>query len=107
MNEVYYNSVSLDKLYEGYLKYGVGKKCLIFNSSNKVNKLVYDHFKSHGINAKMFDTSKHKEIILRRVKSLLEKKLLNGLEMSVTLFLLTLMYSLLVLMWIGCGVCIY
>ena len=62
MNEVYYNSVSLDKLYEGYEKFGLGKKCMIFNSSNKVNKLVYDHFISKGINAKMFDTSKHKEI---------------------------------------------
>lgn len=62
MNEVYYNSVSLGKLYEGYEKYGLGKKCMIFNSSNKVNKLVYDHFVSKGINAKMFDTSKNKEI---------------------------------------------
>ena len=77
MNEVYYNSVSLDKLYEGYLKYGAGKKCLIFNSSNKVNKLVYDHFKSHGINAKMFDTSKHKEINPETGKKFTRKEIIE------------------------------
>lgn len=62
MNEVYYNTVSLDKLWEGYQKYGVGKKTMIFNSSNKVNKMVYDFFKKKGVNAKMFDTSGNTEI---------------------------------------------
>lgn len=59
MNEVYFNSVSLDKLYEGYNKYAKGSKTIIFNSSNKVNKMVYDFFKKKGLNAKMFDTSKN------------------------------------------------
>lgn len=62
MNEVYFNAVSLSKLYEGYLKYGVGRKSIIFNSSNKVNKMVYDFFVSKGVNIKMFDTSKNVEI---------------------------------------------
>lgn len=77
MNEVYYNSVSLDKLYEGYQKYGLGKKCMIFNSSNKVNKLVYDHFKEMGINAKMFDTSKHKEINPKTGKKFNRKEIIE------------------------------
>lgn len=62
MNEVYYNSVSLDKLYEGYDKYAKGRKTIIFNSSNKVNKMVYDFFKKKGLNAKMYDTSGINEI---------------------------------------------
>lgn len=61
MNEVYYNTVSLNKLDEAYYKYALGKKTLIFNSSNKVNKFVYDHLKSKGLNAKMYDTSKARE----------------------------------------------
>ena len=62
MNEVYYNTVSLDKLTEAYNKYCKGKKVIIFNSSNKINKFVCDHLKSIGVNAKMFDTSKEREI---------------------------------------------
>jgi len=62
MNEVYYNTVSLDKLMEGYYRYAKDKKTLIFNSSNKVNKMIYDHMKSKGINCKMFDTSKNRNI---------------------------------------------
>lgn len=62
MNEVYYNTVSLKKLDEAYYKYGSGKKTIIFNSSNKVNKFVYDHMKKKGLNVKMFDTSANKEI---------------------------------------------
>jgi len=62
MNEVYYNTASLNKLFEGYNKYCLGKKTMIFNSSNKVNKFIYDFLKSKNINVKMFDTSKYKEI---------------------------------------------
>jgi superfamily II DNA or RNA helicase len=57
MNEVYYNTVSLKKLDEAYFKYVQGKKTLIFNSSNKVNKFVYDHMKKKGLNVRIFDTS--------------------------------------------------
>lgn len=62
MNEVYYNTVSLKKLDEAYFKYAEGKKTLIFNSSNKVNKFIYDHMKKKGLNVKMFDTSNNVEI---------------------------------------------
>jgi superfamily II DNA or RNA helicase len=61
MNEVYYNTVSLSKLDEAYYKYAKSKKTLIFNSSNKVNKFVYDHMKKKGLNVKMFDTSENRE----------------------------------------------
>lgn len=56
MNEVYLNSASLEILSESYQKYCKGKKTLIFNSSTKINKFVYDHFKSLGCNVKLFDT---------------------------------------------------
>ena len=62
MNEVYHNTVSLKILDEAYYKYAQGKKTIIFNSSNKVNKFVYDHMKKKGLNVKMFDTSSNREI---------------------------------------------
>ena len=62
MNEVYYNTVSLNKLDEAYFKYCTGKKTIIFNSSNKVNLFIYEHLKKKGLNVKMFDTSPNKEI---------------------------------------------
>jgi superfamily II DNA or RNA helicase len=68
MNEVYYNTVSLDKLWEGYQKYGKGKKCMIFNSSNKVNKMVGDFFELKGINSMVFDTSSNRKINLNTGK---------------------------------------
>lgn len=61
MNEVYYNTVSLNKLDEAYQKYATGKKTIIFNSSNKVNQFVYKHLKAKGLNVKVFDTSKERE----------------------------------------------
>lgn len=62
MNEVYYNTVSFDKLMEGYNKFCIGKKTMIFNANNRINKFVYDNMKKAGVNCMMFDTSKHREI---------------------------------------------
>ena len=56
LNEVYKNTASRDVLTKAYNDYCKGKKTLIFNASTTVNKYVYDHFKSKGINCLVFDT---------------------------------------------------
>lgn len=56
LTDVYSNTASLDILDEAFAKYCEGKKTLIFNATTKVNKFVYDNFKSKGLNVKMFDT---------------------------------------------------
>lgn len=77
MNEVYYNTVSLQKLDEAYFKYAKGKKTLIFNSSNKVNKFIYDHMKKKGLNVKMFDTSDNKEINIKTNKKFKREEIIE------------------------------
>lgn len=62
LDEVYMNTASLDILNKAYNDYCKGKKTLIFNSSTKVNKFVYKHFKSLGLNVKMFDSVNKAEI---------------------------------------------
>ncbi len=62
MNDVYYNTASLKVFDKAYYKYCEGKKTLVFNSSIKVNKFIYKHFKDKGINVKMFDSSGHREM---------------------------------------------
>lgn len=62
LNEVYINTASLNKLSEAYEKYCKGKKTLIFNASTKVNEFVFNHFKSKGLNVKMFDSVNNSEI---------------------------------------------
>jgi len=57
LNDVYANSASFDILKKAYHEYCKGKKTLIFNSSNKVTKFVYDNFKKLGLNVKLYDTS--------------------------------------------------
>lgn len=57
LNDVYANSASFNILKKAYNEYCKGKKTLIFNSSNKVTKFVYDNFKKLGLNVKLYDTS--------------------------------------------------
>lgn len=56
LDEVYVNTASLDILSKAYTKHCIGKKTLIFNASTKINKFVYNHFKSKGRNVKLFDS---------------------------------------------------
>jgi len=62
LNEVYLNTASLKVLTEAYDKHCKGKKTLIFNASTTINEYVLNHFKSLGLNAKMFDTVNTAEI---------------------------------------------
>lgn len=57
LNDVYANSASFNILRRAYVEHCKGKKTLIFNSSNKVSKFVYDKFKKLGLNVKLYDTS--------------------------------------------------
>src|SRR5690606_38498310 len=60
--EVYSNTASLSILLKAYEEHCKGKKTIIYNASNKVNLITYNFFKEQGLNVKMFDTSKNKEI---------------------------------------------
>lgn len=62
LDEVYRNTASLKILTEAYTKHCAGKKTLIFNASTKINEFVYKHFKSLGLNVKMFDSVNKAEI---------------------------------------------
>lgn len=62
INEVYNNTASFDILFEAYQKYGVGKKTIIFNANSKINKNVYDYFKSKGLNCNMYDSVNQTEL---------------------------------------------
>ena len=56
LNAEYTNSASIETLKEAYLKYGVGKKTIIFNPSTKVSDFVYKALKPLANNIKKFDT---------------------------------------------------
>ena len=56
INEVYNNTASLEVLYDGYMRYGKDKKTMVFNANSMINKSVYDHFISKGVNCKLFDS---------------------------------------------------
>jgi hypothetical protein len=62
MDEVYMNTASLDILTQAYKSKCVGKKTLLFNATTKINLFVYKHFKSLGLNVKMFDSVNKTEI---------------------------------------------
>lgn len=77
LNEVYSNTASLDVLWKGYEKYGKGKKTLIFNASNKINKFVYKLFKEKGTNCMMFDSSSSAEINKKTGKKWTRKEVIQ------------------------------
>ena len=56
LTDVYSNTVNIEILYKAYENYCIGKKVMLFNATTKVNKLIYDYFKSKGINCKLFDS---------------------------------------------------
>lgn len=56
MTEVFGSHTSIKNVLDGYNKHGIGKKTLIFNPTTKVNKEMFEVFKSHGINCRMFDS---------------------------------------------------
>jgi len=62
LNSVYSNTASLRILREAYITHCKGKKTLIFNSSTKINKIVYDNLLELGLNVKLFDTVNETEI---------------------------------------------
>jgi len=62
LNEVYSNTASLNILTKAYKDECLGKKTIIFNASNKITLLVYEHFAKLGFNVKMFDSSGNAEI---------------------------------------------
>lgn len=56
LNEVYSNTASIEILNKAYYDHCKGKKTIIFNATTKINEFVYNNFKEHGLNVKMFDT---------------------------------------------------
>ena len=56
LTEVFGTHTSIKNVIDGYEKYGVGKKTLIFNPTTKVNKSMYEEFVSKGYNVRMFDS---------------------------------------------------
>lgn len=56
VNEVYNNTASLEILYEGYQKYCLGKKTIIFNANSTINLSVYEYFKSKNVKCMVFDS---------------------------------------------------
>lgn len=82
VNEVYSNTVAFDILYQGYEKYCIGKKVMIFNSTTKVNKNLLDYLIEKGLNVKLYDSvnfSKHsREEIINWFKKEREAVLINA-----------------------------
>lgn len=56
MNEAYNNDNALFNVVLNYKEICEGKKTMVFNSSSKSNKLVYEKFVDSGYNVKMFDS---------------------------------------------------
>ena len=54
--EVFASSAVLELVYESYVKYGYGKKTMIFNPNTKVNLEVYNYFKKKEVNCILFDS---------------------------------------------------
>lgn len=61
LNEVYEQEGNLLSVMENYKTYCTGKKTIIFNSSTKINLIIYEQFKAEGINVRMFDSVNSKE----------------------------------------------
>src|SRR5690625_1693718 len=61
LNEVYEQEGNLLSVMENYKTYCTGKKTIIFNSSSKINLIIYEQFKAEGINVRMFDSVNSKE----------------------------------------------
>lgn len=61
LNEVYEQEGNLLSVMQNYKTYCTGKKTIIFNSSSKINLIIYEQFKAEGINVRMFDSVNSKE----------------------------------------------
>lgn len=55
-NKVFGSEDAIFNVLANYEQLCLGKKTMIFNSSSKVNKLVYDQFKEKGYNCKIYDS---------------------------------------------------
>ena len=66
-NKVFANPEAVFNVVKSYEQYCKGKKTLIFNSSTKVNKMVYDKFTESGYNCKMFDSVNGSELSRREI----------------------------------------
>lgn len=56
LNEAFGDSNSMLNVLDNYKEYCQGKKTIIFNSSTKMNKVIYKQFKDENINVRMFDS---------------------------------------------------
>lgn len=56
LDATYGNDDAVFNVKLNYLELCKGKRTIIFNSSTRTNKLVYDSFKESGLNVKMFDS---------------------------------------------------
>ena len=56
MDSVFGSEDAVFNVLLNYLEICKGKKTIIFNSSTKTNKLIYDQFKEKGINCRMYDS---------------------------------------------------
>jgi superfamily II DNA or RNA helicase len=56
LTEVFGTTASINTVFEGYNKYCIGKKTLIFNPTTKVNKEMFDFFTEKNVPVKMYDS---------------------------------------------------
>lgn len=55
LNDVYGSEEASMDVLKNYLHIAKGKRTLVFNPSTKVNQIIYDQFKSEGLNVRMYD----------------------------------------------------
>lgn len=62
LNDAYGNENASFNVLLNYMELCKGKRTIIFNSSAKVNKMVYDRFIEAGVNAKIYDSVNETEM---------------------------------------------
>lgn len=56
LDSVFANETGAFNCYLNYMEIAKGKRTLIFNASTKANLIIYEQFKSKGVNVKMYDS---------------------------------------------------
>lgn len=56
LDNVFANETGAFNCYLNYMELAKGKRTLIFNASTKANLIIYEQFKSKGVNVKMYDS---------------------------------------------------
>ena len=67
LTEVFGSSSSIATVLEGYEKFCLGKKTLIFSPTTKVSLSTYDAFLKQGLNVKMFDSVNKQDLNRKEV----------------------------------------